>query len=112
MNAREFKKLVKESQKRTHNTLLEKGEEYSRDGNRLHNFYRAAAMNGQTPQQALWGMLSKHIISVKDMVDNTADATYPTEDQIDEKIGDMINYLHLLEGLFIADINADIIPWD
>ena len=101
MKARDFKRLVKERQKHTHETLLSKGEEYSRDGDRLHNFYSTAAMNDETPAQSLWGMLSKHIISIKDMVSDTEQGKYPDEDQIDEKIGDMINYMHLLEGLFL-----------
>ena len=101
MNDREFKKLVKARQQYTNQTLLTIGKEYSRNGDRLHNFYRAAVMNNETAAQALWGMLSKHIISIKDMVDDTKNDIYPTEKQIDEKIGDMINYMHLLEGVFI-----------
>lgn len=102
MTHQEFKKLVRARQKHTVDTLLLKGAEYSRDNDRLHNFTRAAAMNDQTPAQALWGMASKHLISIKDMVDDTADDIYPTEDQIEEKIGDVINYFHLLEGVFLA----------
>ena len=105
MNPREFKKLVKERQRHTHETLLVKGEEYSRDGDRLHNFKSTAAMNDETPAQSLWGMYSKHIISVRDMVKDTALGIYPTKAQIDEKIGDSINYNHLLEGLFIEGLD-------
>lgn len=108
MTAKEFKRLVKARQKHTDITLLQKGEEYSRNGERLHNFYRAAAMNNQTPEQALWGMLSKHLVSLKDMVDRTEKSIYPTEDQINEKLGDIINYLHLLEGLFNSHLYDEI----
>ena len=101
MTAREFKKLVKARQKHTDATLLEKGEEYSRGNDRLHNFTSAAAMNNETPAQALWGMVSKHIISIKDMVEDTSQGICPTDAQVTEKLGDMINYMHLLEGLFI-----------
>ena len=100
MNHREFKKLVKARQKHTNDTLIVKGLEYSRNGDRLYNFYRVAAMNEETPEQSLWGMLSKHIVSIQDMIDNTEHGECPTKAQIDEKIGDMINYMHLLEGLF------------
>lgn len=101
MNHHEFKKLVKARQKHTKATLIIKGEEYSRNGDRLHNFNRAAAMNEETPAQALCGMFSKHIISIQDMVEDTAEGKYPTKAQIDEKLGDMINYTHLLEGIFV-----------
>ncbi len=32
-----------------------RGEEYSRNDDRLHNFYATAAMNDETAAQALWG---------------------------------------------------------
>lgn len=105
MNARNFKKIVKARQRHTDETLLVKGEEYSRQNNRLHNFYRAAAINDQTPEQALWGMMSKHLVSLKDMIDDTAQGDCPSEDQIDEKLGDTINYLHLLDGLFMERLS-------
>ncbi len=54
------------------------------------------------------GMVSKHIISIRDMVDDTEVGIMPTDTQSNEKIGDMINYLHLLEGIFIASQPAKI----
>ena len=101
MNQRDFKKLVKARQKHTDETLIVKGAEYARGNDRLHNFYRSAAMNEETAPQALWGMFSKHLVSLMDMVDDTAEDIYPSEAQITEKIGDSINYLHLLEALFV-----------
>jgi len=101
MNAREFKKIVKDRQKHTQETLLTKATEYAKDNDRLHNFKRAGLMNDQTPAQALWGMASKHLVSIMDMVENTEQGIYPSEDQVEEKIGDMINYLHLLEAVFV-----------
>jgi len=108
MNQREFKKLVKERQKHTDATLVVKGAEYERNNDRLHNFYRAAAMNERTASQELWSMLTKHLISIKDMVDDTAKDIYPSKEQINEKIGDAQNYFHLLEGLFVeAKVNEN-----
>lgn len=99
----DFKKIVRARQSYTQKTLVIKGAEYSRNNDRLHNFYQAAAMNGETPAKSLWGMLTKHIISIKDMIDDTDKNIYPTEAQINEKIGDVINYMHLLECIFIED---------
>lgn len=100
MNADNFEQLVKARQDQCDKTLNAKGEEYSRGGERLHNFYSAAAMNQTTPEQALWGMMSKHTVSVADMVADTANGKCPTIDQVSEKLGDLINYVHLLEELF------------
>jgi hypothetical protein len=106
MNQRDFKKLIKARQKHTDATLIVKGAEYARGNDRLHNFYRAAAMNEETAPQALWGMMGKHLVSLMDMIDDTAEGIYPSEAQITEKIGDSINYLHLLEALFVDGLES------
>lgn len=79
--------------------LTEKGEEYSREGDRLWNFKRASAKQGNTPAEALMGMKVKHDVSVDDMVDALKRGVVPSKEAVAEKIGDSINYLLLLEGL-------------
>ncbi len=76
-----------------------KNEEYTRDGDKFHNFRVAAALDGETPEQALWGMWKKHIVSVRDMVHDIEAGRIPTEKTIDDKMTDMINYTLLMEGL-------------
>jgi hypothetical protein len=48
-------------------------------------------------QEALWGMALKHLISVMDLVAGRLPASKAT---VDEKVGDLINYLILLEAVF------------
>ena len=85
-------KLIKE-------ILLRKRAEYAPNGgDRLHNFNRAAEMLRVTPEAALVGMWTKHIISILDIVDNL-DNSVPSLEMIEEKIGDAINYLILLEAM-------------
>lgn len=102
MQAADFDKIVDERKKRISAVLQRKAEEYAIDGDRLHNFKAASQITGggKTPEQALWGMAAKHLVSVGDMVDATGKQIYPTMARVDEKIGDLINYLILLEGLF------------
>lgn len=64
---------------------------------RLSNFKKAAALQGETPEQALFGMLSKHLVSLSEMVGDPAN----DRDKWEEKITDSRNYLHLLESLVI-----------
>ena len=78
--------------------LADKAKEYAKNTNRFWNFDVAARIANSTPEKALWGMAMKHLVSVIDIVNSPADAT---EELIDEKIGDMINYLILLEGLLL-----------
>lgn len=73
--------------------LKEKAEGYSTDEDVLHNFRVAAGLQGCSVTQALAGMMTKHTVSVYDMI-NGGQAY--ASDKWDEKIGDLINYLLLL----------------
>jgi len=76
--------------------LQTKGGEYSTEGDRLGNFKTAAALQNCTPEQALAGMMAKHVVSIYDMIG--ANCAGPLE-MWDEKILDAINYLILLRAL-------------
>ena len=113
MNAKDFDMIVTSRQKKSKDVLSSKAKEYASDADRLHNFKIAANILQCTPEQALLGMAVKHLTSIIDMVNGE---TKPTTALIDEKIGDMINYLHLLEALFnekiiIGDVPCECQGW-
>jgi hypothetical protein len=82
------------------NTLLwTKSEEYSREHDRLHNFKRAAVESRTTPAHALVGMMTKHWVSLLDIVDDVDVGKLPSDELINEKFTDMHNYLYLLEAI-------------
>ena len=93
---KQFKKVLKERLKKIEETLSKKEKEYALKDRRYHNFDIAARMNGLTAEAALWGMVSKQIVSVMDMI---YDPKTITEELVNEKIGDVINYMILLEGI-------------
>jgi len=99
MHADEFNEIAEARIAHCRSILIVKGKEYSRDGDRLHNFKTAAAIDGETPEQALWGMAKKHVVSVRDMVNDIERGIVPSRKMLDEKITDWINYGLLLEGL-------------
>lgn len=99
MNANEFDKLVEARLAHCKTVLTEKGEEYSRDGDRLWNFKRAGEKRRKDPAEALLDMKVKHDVSIDDMVDMLKRGDIPRKETVAEKIGDSINYLLLLEGL-------------
>jgi hypothetical protein len=105
MNPEQFEMIMNKRQSDSRRTMIEKAREYAHKDDRLHNFKRAAALQGCTPSQALWGMAAKHIISVQDMVFRH---TPITEELLNEKIGDIINYLHLVEATLREE--AGLIP--
>lgn len=98
MNTIEFDKIVNYRIAKIQEILQEKAKEYaSEDDDRLHNFNIAGRINNTTREKALWGMATKHFVSVMDMIDKEE---IPSKYMIEEKIGDAINYLILLEICF------------
>lgn len=98
MNTNEFTNVLEEQIERSTNVLVVKANEYATDGDRLHNFKQAAHLQGITPREALGGMMAKHTVSIYDMCNNP-EKVY-SDEVINEKIGDHINYLLLLRAVF------------
>lgn len=99
MDTEKFMKLVEARFKHSRAVLSRKNEEYTRGGDKLHNFKRAGAMQGISAEKALIGMASKHIVSVFDLADDVERLDTIEPEYVEEKIGDAINYLLLLEAL-------------
>lgn len=100
-----FRELLEERLEKTRRVLDSKATEYASTADRLHNFKRASAITGETPAQVCVGFMIKHLVSVIDMVDQIAP---PSSEKIDEKIGDSINYLILLEGILREHLKESI----
>jgi len=96
MNTERFNKIVEEQLERVRKVLVKKADEYNLEEDRLGFFKRAAAFANETPEQALYGFLLKHLQSITDMVQSGNE--YPAE-MWEEKITDAMNYLVLLLGL-------------
>jgi hypothetical protein len=95
MNVNEFNGIIRRQIQHSEQVLIQKAGEYATE-DRLHNFKVAAALKGETPAQALAGMMAKHTVSVYDML--LSDAEFPPA-LWDEKIGDHINYLLLARAV-------------
>jgi hypothetical protein len=95
MKQEQFNDILKFRLNAIQETLNNKAKEYA-VGDRLYNFKRAAEMLRTTPEKALFGMFMKHFVSVMDLVEGSI---VPTEYLINEKLGDAINYLILLEAI-------------
>lgn len=95
----QFNKIVKEQIDYNFLLLQKKKEEYNNEVDRLAFFKKAASLQNITPKQSLAGMLSKHIISIYDMVN----VNNINIDLWGEKITDIINYLLLLKALVIEE---------
>ena len=100
MTPEEFDKMLDNRLEQIRSVLSSKAKEYAHVGDRLFNFKVAARIHGCTPEQALWGMAMKHLVSVMDLVEGRLE---PTPEMVNEKIGDLVNYLILLEAVLLED---------
>lgn len=101
MTTEQFNKIVEDRKKKITAILQKKAQEYATDGDRLHNFKRAAAFAQKEATSLCWAFNLKHLTSLADLVDQiergeSDDIEYA---MVDEKIGDAINYLILLDAL-------------
>lgn len=95
-----FEEILEDTIKKLTQTLSSKGKEYSSNHDRLHNFKKAAELMRVTQADACLSFMTKHIISVIDLVKS---GETPSDAMIDEKIGDVIAYCVLLKAIWKED---------
>lgn len=99
MSEQAFDELLNERLERTREVLASKASEYAVGDNRLHNFEKASEWLSVAPETALWGFLTKHLVSLSDMIEKVENGGSYPDSLWEEKIGDTINYLILLEAV-------------
>lgn len=103
MNRKDFNAHVEQCFERSRNVMVKKGAEYSGDEEVFHNFNNSVGISLHSTNVAVcWEFLVKHLQSVKDMV-TSFEAGYGLgkidQHLLDEKFGDIHNYLLLMEGM-------------
>lgn len=107
MDSKQFDEVVERALTRSMEVLVHKAKEYAMGGDRLHNFNRGAQIAGSSRERVLKGFMLKHLISVFDIIDNIDKGIIPSREFIDEKVGDSINYMLLLEASLVDKINNE-----
>jgi hypothetical protein len=99
----DFSGLVEDRIRIISNLLVVKGKEYS-TGDRFSNFKDAAGgLSFHTvPEMVAWEFATKHFQSIKDII--SGKIPYD-QSRIQEKIGDAIIYLILIEGMMIERLH-------
>ena len=98
MTREDFSNRVEKRIDLVRQSLLTKHKEYAKDDNVFRNFDEAAgglSLHGSSAE-VLWSYMTKHLVSIKDIV---ADNKPVDTAIVSEKIGDIINYLILLEAM-------------
>ncbi len=105
MTKEEFEGMVKSLNAKLSALRNKKGEEYAPGSDRLQSFKTASEMNHETVPSAIWGMMSKHLVSIADMIR----MEYRDEKWIynlkewEAKLFDAIIYLQLLYAALKED---------
>lgn len=100
MTPKDFAEIFENQFELCSQILVSREKVYSTALDRLHNFKKAAHLQDCTPKQALFGMVSKHIVALSDAVvleQPTSPAAW------DEWITDIMNYMILLKALVIEE---------
>lgn len=86
--------------------LQSKNEEYAGQEDVFKAFTEALPLSFHDTKQAVaWEFMVKHLQSIKLIIEERAKTgKIPDEKMLEEKIGDAINYLILIEGMFKEDM--------
>ena len=101
MNNEMFNKVTEERIKTCIDVLCRKSDEYSTDRDRLRAFKVAGALQGGSDIKALGGMMCKHTVSIYDLINDFENGKNISIELWNEKIGDSINYLLLLNAMVV-----------
>ena len=99
MKVEKFKELLEKRFNKTRKVYSKKMNEYANDLDVFQSFKEGVGFSFQdTPEGVAWEYACKHFESIKTIVSKIPNEI-PSDELIDEKIGDAINYLIILEGL-------------
>ena len=99
MTIKEFKILLDQTFEKSKKTYNLKMNEYATDIDVFQSFREGVGFSFQdTPEGVAWNYACKHFESIKNIISKVQDEV-PTDEILDEKIGDAINYLIIIKSL-------------
>lgn len=108
MRKEDFNILLKERVNEIEQKLTQKRDEYASTEDVFSNFKKATGISfHDCPEKVAWEYMTKHLQSIKDMVEHVSIDGYngyPDKDILREKFGDAINYLLLIELMMVERI--------
>ena len=108
MRKEDFNILLKERVNEIEQKLTQKRDEYVTNEDVFSAFKKATGLSfHDCPEQLAWEYMTKHLQSIKDMIETVSKHGYngyPEKDTLREKFGDAINYLLLIELMMVERI--------
>jgi len=100
MTLTEFKKLLQDRFRMIDSTFKVKQSEYANQTDVFENIKNGVGVSlfNTEPEQVAWSYAAKHLESIMSILKKLPEEK-PSKELINEKIGDAINYLIIIEGL-------------
>lgn len=99
MTESEFYKIYDSAIERISSIVKRKHAEYGEDSDYFYNFNRGSEILGTHPAGVLAAYMTKHTVSVYDIINEFSRGESVKISQLEEKITDLIVYLLLFEGM-------------
>ncbi len=106
MTEKQFNDVLNSRLDKIKQVLAVKAKEYVRNEDRLHNFHVGSRLENEHPSRVLHGMMLKHYISYLDIIRDVETGKPIKKEVVDEKIGDLINYLILQECILTEHFDS------
>jgi len=101
MTEKKFQKIVRSRLKVVEDILLKKGQEYTRDDDRLIVFRREAQRKNKTVLDAIDDIGGKHYSAFMNIIEDVREGKPISQKEIDDRITDIIIYTLLSETAII-----------
>lgn len=100
MNRKRLNHIIEYRMSKTKEVFATKNDEYANETEVFNNFKQAVGISfNNTPEKVAWEFLTKHLQSVKDILNDIEGGKIPSISVLDEKMNDAHNYLYLIEGM-------------
>ena len=106
MNDKTFEKHCKKLLDKSQQTLFRKSTEYASNVDRLANFRQPTSMMGISPAEVCLMYQMKHIYSISKIAKESSQGILPTQELLEEKCQDMLNYTLLFYAIMCEMIEA------
>ena len=93
----EFNRIMQKRIDQVTSTMTTKSAEYTRT-DRLENLKKIASLCQMTTEKATFTLVAKHIVALNEFIEDLDRGTVQPADRWDEKIGDVIAYMLLLDA--------------